>query len=264
MRFARTASSLALLSLSAACHSATPRPALTPGWESEKGIDRERVLLSSWRPTAPQFCVVAINPTTLPAVDALLTTENVPLFLQQGGIADVRGSALLSLKFDSTGTPTRVRVIEGTIPESAVPVVELAIASALRPQEPGSSWGVRLRVELDSVPSFRVGRSEKCLPAPRPTLNDTHLTTTARGYSATTVQVDRQARTVRLGVTVDERGHVVDAKILDSEGDPMAQTVRGFVLEQRYFPGLDDGIPAEMTVERRERISMVRAAKVLP
>lgn len=255
---------IASLALLAACHSSRPVTSVAPGWAEERNIDREQVLLSSWRPIAPQKCMVAAAPAVLPAVDSLLTVESVPVLIQQGGIAATRGSALLSLRFDSTGTPTRVRVIEGTISEDAVSVVEAVVASALRQQSPGAPWGVRLRMELDSVPSFRVGRSEKCLPAPQPSGHDANLTPHTIGYTATSVAVDKQQKAIRFGVTVDERGHVVEAKILGTEGDAMALTLQSLILQQRYLPGRDDGIPVPMTVERTERIAIVRSATVGP
>ncbi|HEX2780465.1 MAG TPA: energy transducer TonB, partial [Gemmatimonadaceae bacterium] len=231
---------------------------LPRGWADERGIDRRAVLLSDWAPTPPQRCMIAQLPDRLPPADSLLATDAVPALLEQGGIAMARGSALLSLKFDSSGAPSRVKVIEGTIAEDVVPVLESVVLSALLPQRPGEAWGVRLRVELDSTPGYRVGRSEKCLPTAIPTPRTSgRLTHAAPLGSALSRQVEKRTQSVRLGVTVDATGTVTDVRLLNSDADDLAKMARDIVKAQRYYPGRDDGIAVTMTIEQVQKVGIV-------
>lgn len=255
---------IAALTLLAACHAAAPEDSPEPdngplvGWTDARSIDREAVLLSSWRPTAPQRCMVATTPAVLPPVDSLLATDAVPALLEQGGIAVTRGSALVSLKFDTTGAVARVRVIESTIPDDAVPILEQVVLSALQPQSAPQPWGVRLRIDLDSQPRFRVGRAEKCPPARIPTVGPAASTSAApQGAAVAQRQVGKSRHSIRFAVTVDPTGHVAEARALTNAGDDMAEYLRDLVLRDRYLPGLDDRVPVTMTVERVQKLTFV-------
>jgi hypothetical protein len=265
----RTSPRLAIASLVlAACHSGAPRTGASPDYLEERGIDRSQVLLSSWRPTAPQTCVVARYPETLPTPQSLISTEDMPILLKQGGIEMSRGTALLSLKFDSTGHVARARVIEGTLAEDAGRVLEQVVLSAIQPQLPGREWGVRLLVELDSVPRYRVGRAEHCTAVPTPTRVETAAVTEHRvvGVAAgslpvgnSTLASSKRTSTLKYLVAVDARGRVVDVKQVgtSSESSAFLDAHREFLARQVWLPELDDRIPVETIVEHTEQVRSV-------
>ena len=245
----------------AACHSARPNPSIAPGYQDERGIDRREVLLSDWKPTYPQQCAVAQYPTVLPSVDSIISTSDMPFLLKQGGIDMTRGSALLSLKWDSTGAIARAHVIEGDIPEDVAPVLEQVVLAALHSQLPGRAWGVRLRIDLDSVPRYRLGRSERCLPVPvyKPSAG-AHTVGGAAQFSSAAQVVDRQYVNITFNVLVGADGKVIDATPLGSSsvGDvEMVRRARDLALNTEYLPGRDDGVPTPMTVQRHEQFGRV-------
>ncbi|HEX8850574.1 MAG TPA: hypothetical protein VF761_13680 [Gemmatimonadaceae bacterium] len=240
-----------------ACHSTRPDLELPPGYGSERGIDRAAVLLSDWTPTRPQHCAVAKLPGVLPDVDSLIVRDVVPPMLEQGGIAALRGSALLSLKFDAAGAVTRVRVIETTLPASAVPVIEQIVLSALRPQPALGAAGVRLRIELDSVPRYRVGRAERCMPAYLPTTGPSATLRAAPPGRATQRQVDKRTQGIRFSITVGTDGRVLEARQLDHIGDSFSDIATQVISAARFVPGRDDGVVVPMTIERVQKVTVV-------
>ncbi|NUQ92420.1 MAG: hypothetical protein HOQ26_05820 [Gemmatimonadaceae bacterium] len=266
----RTSPRLAIASLLlAACHSGMPRTGASPDYADERGIDRDKVLLSSWRPTTPQSCVVARYPETLPTAESLISTGDMPILLKQGGIEMSRGTALLSLKFDSTGHVARARVIEGTLAEDAGRVLEQVVLSAIQPQLPGREWGVRLLVDLDSVPRYRVGRAEHCAAVPTPSRVETAAATehTVAGVAAGTLPsrsispVAARTSTIKYLVAVDARGRVVEVKQVgvSSESAAFLDALQAHLARQVWLPELDDRIPVEAIVERSEQVRSVLA-----
>lgn len=261
---------LAIVSLLlAACHSAAPRAASSPEYTDDRGVDRATVLLSDWRPTSPQKCTVAAYPGKLPSPESLIATADMPILLQQGGIAMARGSALLSLKFDSTGHVERARVIEGTIAADVAPVLEQVVLSAIEPQPPGREWGVRLRIELDSVPSYHVGRSEHCDAVMLPWQAGTPaspqvvervvgvVTTGGMGPIAPPASMPaRRTSSLKYAIAVNARGEVVDVRQIgtSSESGSFLEAHRQWLGHQRWLPELDDRVPVDAIVEHTERI----------
>jgi hypothetical protein len=262
---------LALL-LGAAC--ARHRP--DAGAASDRS-GRSAVLLSSWQPAAGQKCAIAKLPRDLPAAHQLVDTADLSVFLGQGGVLRYRGYALLSLKFDSAGAPTRVMAIETDLPDGAARAAELAVHTALRPQsgvaaEPRAEWGVRLRIDVDSVANYRVGRSERCEPyrargtagrqggGPPPGLND-----------GQTVAKGRQSVSLRLVIGAD--GRVLDGVLLSQPGASLPGTwanveslshQRDFtehllrsLRSEKWQPGLDDRVPVAMPVVVTEQLTTV-------
>jgi hypothetical protein len=253
----------------AACHSAATHPVSSPDWRDEHGLDREAVLLSSWQPTAPQRCVVAVHPATLPSPESLIATADMPVLLSQGGIAEVRGSALLSMRFDSTGRVERAHVIEGTIPDDVARILEQVVLSAIQPQQPGREWGVRLRIELDSAPRYRVGRSERCPAAPLPQhVNQVREVQTAMVAvpAGSTGPIgplagspSKKVDTFKFAIAIDASGRVLDAKpVAASTLDKnLLATIREHILSQRWLPELDDRVPVPTMIENAGRLEGV-------
>jgi hypothetical protein len=203
--------------------------------------------------------MVSTLPIALPEPDSLLATDAVPALLEQGGIGVTRGSALLSLKFDTSGAVMRARVIESTIPDDAVPILEQVVLSALHRRSAAEPWGVRLRIDLDPQPRFRVGRAEKCPPARIPTVGPAASTNAApRGAAVAQRQVGKSTHSVRFAITVDPDGRVAEAKPVTNAGDESTVAIlRRFALADRYLPGLDDRVPVTMTVERLQKLTVV-------
>lgn len=253
--------------LIAACHSSAPRDGAPPEYTDDRGIDRAAVLLSDWRPTVPQKCMVSTYPEKLPTPESLIATADMPILLRQGGIAMARGTALISLKFDSTGHVQRARVIEGTIADDVAPMLEQVVLSAIEPQVPGRDWGVRLLVELDSVPRYRVGRSEHCNAVLSPTQAAASPLPAARvaGVVAvpaggrpveTSIRPETRTISIRYLIALNARGEVVDVKQVgaSSESASFLEAHREWIARQRWLPELDDRIPVETIVERTDRI----------
>lgn len=252
-----------------ACHNAATRPVTWPDWRDEHGLDREAVLLSSWQPTAPQRCMVAVYPATLPSPESLIATADMPVLLRQGGIAEVRGSALLSMRFDSTGHVERAHVIEGTVPDDVARILEQVVLSAIQPQQPGREWGVRLRIELDSVPRYRVGRSEHCAAAPLP-----QEVSQTREVQRVMVAVpagntgpigplagaaSKKVDTFKFVVAIGASGRVLEAKPVSAStlDKTLLASIREHLLSQRWLPELDDRVPVETIVEQSGRLEGV-------
>lgn len=214
---------------------------------------REEVLLSNWKPPTGQKCTIAAVPLVLPAVESLLDTATMPIYLAQGGLVDASGSTLFSIKFDSSGRPTRARAIESTLTDQARDNLQLAVATALQSQPPGDDWGVRVRIDLGPAVLYRVGRGEVCAPAPievlgdRATLEPAHLDDRV---------IDKRVQVIRFNVLVGADGTVLDAKLIGSmENSALADDMQRFLMSERWKPGLDDRIPVTMSAVRAPRLT---------
>ena len=254
---------VAALLLLAACHHGSTAPAPDADFVDERGVDREAVLLSSWRPPTPQRCQVARLPETLPAPESLISTADMPILLEQGGIRDARGSALVSLKFDSTGRIARLGTIESTFDDGTREALEKVLLSAIEPQRGGRAWGVRLRVDLDSVPRYRVGRSERCAAAMLPFVGaGMPMGTSAGPVGPSAGSSSKKVYIVKFAVAINEDGKVTDVKPAGGNTvDPNAiQSLMTNLQNSRWAPERDDGIPVATVVEHTSRIELVLVA----
>jgi hypothetical protein len=213
---------------------------------------REEVLLSDWKPTSAQKCTINAAPRVLPTVATLVDTGTLPIYLAQGGIGSATGSALLSIKFDSTGRPTRSRVIESTLDEQGSSVLRLAVATALQSQAPGENWGVRLRIDLGQSPTYRVGRSEMCAPAPIGFLGDDGGLSRPGENDRV---ISKGSMDLRYNVLVSSDGSVLTATLLTPVTDlEMATVFQKAILSERWKPGLDDRVPVTMSTLRVQHL----------
>ena len=229
-----------------------------PGYIDSRRVDRATTLLSSWTPPPQQRCLVSQHPSVLPSADSLLTPSDIPILLEQGGLDSPRGFALLSLKFDSLGSPARVRVIETDLTGTTPDVVERVVLSALRPQAPGAPWGVRLRINFDSSIRYAVGRSEKCDAALVVPYVRSGNTGAAPVGAALDRQVDKKKITMHWSVLVGADGLVADAKpgpeyVQSDVADAMTRQIRA----ERYFPARDDGVPVQSVVDVKRTLTFV-------
>ena len=253
----------AALLLLAACHHGSTAPAPDADFVDERGLDREAVLLSSWRPPAPQRCQVARLPGTLPTPESLISTADMPVLLEQAGIRGARGSALVSLKFDSTGRIARLGTIETTFDDGTREALEKVLLSAIEPQRAGHAWGVRLRVDLDSVPRYRVGRSEHCAAAMLPFAGaGLPIGTGAGPVGPAAGAGSRKVYIVKFALALDEDGKVTDVKPTGGNTvDPNTiQSLMTSLQNSRWAPERDDGIPVPSVVEHTSRIEQMVVA----
>lgn len=244
-----------LLALAAACaHPAEQRAA-----ELSSGVqrrDRERAVLSAWRPPGRQTCEVLDVPRVLPPPDALVDTARLGAPLRQGGAMSRRGYMLLSLKFDSAGAATRVRVIEPELPDSLGRAAELAVQRALRPQPVDAPFGVRLRIDFTPEPALRVGRSERCEPAARHAL--AAVMSGPPAVTGTTEQTATRWYTLQYEVRVGERGHALEVRLLTPlEDHELTEQGREMLWKMLWYPGLDDRVPTEMATVVTQRVKVM-------
>lgn len=222
--------------LAAALVTACGHPA--PGTSSLAAADRGSLPPSAWHPPSGQRCGPARLPASLPSVAQLVDTDAVAAVL--GGDPMPSGAyALLSLKFDSAGQPTRAAVLETTVPTADGERVATAVANALRTQAASAAaWGVRLRVDAGAPPVLRVGRSEWC-PASNVGLVDVQRS----GHLATMVQRPVLVP-AKWRVVVDEAGTVQMVTLLTATNyRDLARESQQDIARMHFLPALDDRAP---------------------
>jgi hypothetical protein len=215
---------------------------------------REDVLLSNWKPPTGQKCTIAALPLVLPRVESLLDTITMPSYLAQGGIAGATGSALFSIKFDSTGAPRRAKVIETTLSQQASDILQLAVASAIQPQPQGEEWGVRVRVDVGPSVHYRIGRREVCDPVP-----------IGRSYAPGAPPppgdindrtIEKRVQEVRFNVLIGADGTVLAAKLVAPlDNAEVEELLHKGIMSEQWRPGLDDRIPVAMSAVRSTRMT---------
>lgn len=231
---------LLLLAATASCARRLPPP--TP----HDPAAREAILLTSHDLAPNRHCRIVDADAALPNVTAVLDTVAMPEFLRQAGLGSDTGYALFSVRFDSSGTPIRARLIEATLPDSVGAAMQQAVASALVDRGVGAPLALRLRVDLAPAPRYRLGKSEYCDPeeivqhaAGNP--EKVHRPVGAPSRSVSTLKID---------VDVSATGQVVGVHGSSSIDDRM----RTALLEERWKPALDDGLPVPARASTTARI----------
>ena len=201
---------------------------------------REEVLLTSHDLAPGRHCRIVDPEVPLPNVATVLDTAAMPEYLRQAGVSADTGYALFSLRYDSTGGPVRARLIEATFPDSVAGQLELAVASAIVPRTDGSRLAARLRVDLASVPKYRIGRSEYCEPEilARHAASDPRFITRPMGPSAS-----RSVSVYKYDVAVSPRGNVESVRFLTPMDADLESHLRTSVSSLQWQPALDDGVP---------------------
>ena len=232
---------LATATLLAAC-----APRATPGAAAaSKTSDLIALSLSTWRPPSGQRCVAAPLPATLPSVAQLIDAGVATAVLTAEPLPE-SAYALLSVKFDTAGEVTRAVVIESSLADADRNRVALAIANALRKQPPATApWGVRLRLDASTPPSFRVGRSEWCeasRASKQAVVGGSEMIGRSSGSVPTTIEqiVHEPAR---WSVVISPEGKVVAATLITATHYPdRVRDTQMSLAQIRYNPALDDRV----------------------
>lgn len=233
---------LAAAALFAAC-----APHATPGAAaSAKPSDLIALSLSTWRPPSGQRCVAAPLPATLPPVAQLIDAGVATAVLTAEPLPE-SAYALLSVKFDTAGEVTRAVVIESSLGDADRNRVALAIANALRKQPAAAApWGVRLRLDASTPPSFRVGRSEWCeasRASSQAVISGSEMIGRSSGSAATTIEQIVQ-EPARWSVVISPEGKVVAATLITATHYPdRVRDTQMSLAQLRYHPALDDRVP---------------------
>jgi len=174
---------------------------------------REKLLLSSRPPPKGQSC--AISEREPPALDAMVDSVGLHADLVALWNSDEaeRGYALLSLAIDSTGTFARPPgLIETDLPDLTAAMVAAFVGERESAERIDDYLYARVKVTLDSVPHFELGRSETC----RPELANRQEVSR---YLNAAARQTRQSGTVALWLFVTGNGRVTEMKIQQSSGD---------------------------------------------
>jgi hypothetical protein len=228
------------VALAAACSQkklATPSP--------HDPAAREAILLTAHDLAPGRRCRIVDAEAPLPDVAAVLDTASMPEFLHQAGVSAASGYALFSIRFDSTGRPSRARLIDATIADSLSYGVQQSVASALLAQPAGAQHQMRLRVDFAERPAFRLGKSEYC---------EAEAIVHRGAGSATMLDapgehtVSRGMRTLDYEVEVSSAGDVLGIRFLSSLEPELEQAMRQSMMKAEWRPAIDDGLPVASRV----------------
>lgn len=222
---------LALAIVAAAC---APKKLSKPS--PRDATAREAILLTTHDLAPDRRCRIVDAGAALPDVTSVIDTVAMPEFLRQARLGSDTGYALFSVRFDSTGKPTRARLIEATLADSVDEAIQQAVASALVDRGAGKPLAARLRVDLAPAPRYRLGKSEYCEPeeivhrgAPSPQ----EVARPAGSVSSSSTS------TLKFDVDVSATGQVVGVH----STSPIDDRMRTALFEERWKPAIDDGLP---------------------
>jgi hypothetical protein len=208
--------------------------------------------LLSGTPARVRGCHLAAIPEELPPAAALVDTAAL-----DAGIADLRddtpvgpGYVLLSLGYAPDGVNVVRTVIEHTLrPGVADSLQKLVFAHRRALPARETEWGVRLRIDLDGPPRYRVGRRQLCLPRVR-----------ALGFDDDGIQNRYGSpgaghHTVWVRVRLDALGRVTAAQVergFIGRG-PQEILLLNYVRTLSFEPAREDGrpVPSEISVPVR-------------
>lgn len=212
---------------------------------------RAEQLLSD-RPAPRQGCSVATTPGQLPTLsqlaDSAALAAAVGEFATRYRLSEGTLFGLYSVAFNAEGGVERVQGLDYLMPQGRAEEFESMLRQHLRPQAPGRSFSVRVRVEPAGNPVFRVGRSEICEPH-----SNTRFTLTAPSLEG-----GRRPTPIRVRAVVNADGSVGDVQILRGSGsEELDRWVQDSLRRRRFQPGLVDGVAVPMeheeTVQFRTR-----------
>jgi TonB family protein len=209
---------------------------------SSASLPRRELFLSDWHPAALQICERAARPESLPRVEALVDGDALHAVVDESHALGDAGYVLLSVKFDTSGAPTRARVIESSLAEPASDRLALAVANSLRPQASAAApWGVRLRLDSGTPTRLRVGYAERCHAAP------TRDLAADLGYMPHVQDRRTIEDNTRWEVVVTRDGRVLDATLISATTIPLEviDMVRQNLHRYHMVPALDDRVPIE-------------------
>ena len=209
-----------------------------------------RASLLSDSPVPPdRGCTISAFPAELPSADLLvdsaaLARDAAALWRASGAPP---GHALVALRYDLFGLNVRRDVIEHRLPPAlADSLQKLVFAHRRTVGRERREWGVRLRLDLTAEPELRVGRSQSCRArlAHGMADGDTRLGA-GRGWAPAAAfrGVAAGAARVTVRVSLDARGHVVDARVEGANRRISEQQVLSYVRSLLFEPATEDGHP---------------------
>lgn len=226
-------SPLTVLIFSAAC--ANSPDARLP--ESRDGMVLE---LGDWSPPQGQRC----GPTRVKAPVPLSAFLDSAAAVTGAEALGAEGALLLSMATDSVGRPSRLRVIDSTLPEPVADSLRALLEDAFTGGSEARDLRRRLLVELSGAdPIFRLGSSQMCPPnmVNRSQISG-FLEAAAKGSGA-------HYGTATIWMSVDERGTVQKVQLKQSSGDGLVDyIIMGIAGNARFNPGLLDRAPVPMWV----------------
>lgn len=192
-----------------------------------------------------RHCRPAEWPKQLPPLDAVLDSTALAQAVAALPQSDTAG-VLLGILYRKDG-PTTVRLLESAAPSSATVATLLELVEhGLRPAAPGRPLAaLRVRVRRGGHGNTQVERSVFCpperMPGPHgpPERIQVEIRPGDRLSGATGGRV-----TIETESSIDETGHVTDARILTGSG--IQELDDGIIrreLARLYFPALIDGLP---------------------
>ena len=188
---------------------------------SGAGGARSQLLLSSRPAPRGQDCVISNREP--PALAAFVDSSGLhSSVVDHWRTARSRpGHAVFSIQTDSTGH-LRIppAVIESTLRDTTTAVLANLLAENLQPESITDHLYARIKISVDSVPHFQVGRSESCRPALANRQEVSDLLAAA-GAQATA------SGTAVLRLWVTESGNVTDVRVVRSSGN---QNVDGLAM----------------------------------
>lgn len=193
-------------------------------------------------------CVAEAYPSALPAVDALVDTQELAGALRAllSGADVQRGEATLTLWYDGQGMNVRRDLLRHTLPpELADSVQQLVFAALGQAPAMDRAWGARLHMVVGERVAFAVSRREYCPPRPRSRAMETEMAqfqNTGVRYRAGV-----RERMVLMQVTVHPAGYVEDAHVLrgGAPGSTLEKQLRDDLRTQIFIPASLDGVPVQ-------------------
>jgi hypothetical protein len=133
-------------------------------------------------------------------------------------------------------------VIEDNLDADRRQELERLVIRSLRPQAPAPSWSVRMRVDSDSVPRLRIGRSELCPAVPVGMLEITRTQRVVTRSPAAIPEPPPQPSVPHFSVLVDTTGRLLQLTAVQTSGDPdFDRQFREALETHRFRPTLLDG-----------------------
>lgn len=211
---------------------------------SGPGEPRQEYLLSERPPERGRQCRIADDPPSLPAVDAVVDSAALEGMLRnlRSTRQPIAGYAILSMAFDENGWNAVREIVEHDLPAEVADSLQKLVFEHRRTVAPGKPWGVRLRIDLDETPLFRVGRQEICAPRAL-SYPSAGSPNNAWDRGSLLITLTHQ-NSVWAHVLVDAQGRVSTARLEQTGLNARWESfVLGLVQSMHFAPATVDGIP---------------------
>ena len=221
---------------------------------------REALLLTRHDLAPGRRCDIIDPGVALPALETVVDTAAVPDYMRQAGVSVNSGYALFSIRYDSTGTPVRARLIDATFADSLARPMEVAMGSALMPRPAGAPLAARLRIDFSPARRYRLGKSSYCEPQMLAAANrDPRSTLLPRGPVGS-----RSVRSYKFEVSISATGEVEGVRFLPPQDPALEDAVRASAARSHWKPALDDGIPVSSRATETGTVETQVQGRVVP